>query len=169
MAQTSHILVEPHLIDADFRKAWMPFFYKSKHPVVTVEQFLSFVDLFLPQEPVLDLSRITGQDLSGVARAEKSTAGGLDGWAWNEIRSLPLAWFCGLAILLHLVETAAVWPQGLLVAYINMIPEVDGDSTPLGSALPLCSPCYTQTVDVPSGLLTSRIGSRAGFLSLSLV
>ena len=40
--------------------------------MVTVEQFLDFVDPFLPQEPVLDLPRITtGQDLLEV-----------DGW-WS--------------------------------------------------------------------------------------
>ena len=38
----------------------------------------------------------------------------------------------GLAILLELVETSGVWPQGLLDAYIAMIPKADGDSTPLG-------------------------------------
>ena len=52
---------------------------------------------------------------------KKSTAGGLDGWAWNEIKALPLPWFSGLAILLELVETAGVWPQGLLDAYIALI------------------------------------------------
>ena len=39
---SSHILVEPHLIDAEFRKAWMPFFCRSGHPVVTPDQFLGF-------------------------------------------------------------------------------------------------------------------------------
>ena len=43
VAQTSRILVEPHLIDAGFRKAWMPHFCRSGHPVVTVDQFLDFV------------------------------------------------------------------------------------------------------------------------------
>ena len=59
-------------------------------------------------------------------------AGGLDGWAWNEIKALPLPWFSGLGILLELVETTGVWPQGLLDAFFTMIPKVDGDSTPLG-------------------------------------
>ena len=67
-----------------------------------------------------------------MARAKKATAGGLDGWAWNEIKALSFPWFSGLAILLELVETAGVWPQGLLDAYIAMIPKADGDSTPLG-------------------------------------
>ena len=80
----------------------------------TVNQFLDFVDPFLPQEPVLDLPRITGQDLMEVSGAEKSTDGGLDGWAWNEIKALPLAWFSGLAIFLDVVASSAVWPQGLL-------------------------------------------------------
>ena len=36
---------------------------------------------------------------------------------------------------LILVEATAVWPQGLLDAYLAMIPKVDGDSTPLGQRL----------------------------------
>ena len=85
----------------------------------------------LPQEPQFDFPRITGSDLQEVAGAQKSTAGGLDGWAWHEIKALLLPWVSGLAILLELVETAGTWPQGLLDAYIAMIPKADGDSTPL--------------------------------------
>ena len=81
---------------------------------------------------IFDLPRITGRDLEEVARAKKSTAGGLDGWAWNEIKALPLPWFSGLAILLNLVETSGTWPQGLLDAQIAMIPKADGDSASLG-------------------------------------
>ena len=62
--QSSRILVEPHLIDAEFRKAWMPFFCRSGNPVVTPDQFLDFGHL-LPQEPYLDLPRITGRGLAG--------------------------------------------------------------------------------------------------------
>ena len=94
--------MEPHLIDAEFREAWMPFFCRSGHPVVTEDQFLSFVGPFLPQEDVLEIPRITGQDPVEVARAKRSSAGGLDGWAWNEIQALSLAWFSGLAILLNI-------------------------------------------------------------------
>ena len=73
--KSSRILVEPHLIDAEFRKAWMPFFCRSGHPVVTPDQFLDFVGHLLPQEPYLDLPRITGRDLQEVARAKKSSHG----------------------------------------------------------------------------------------------
>ena len=66
-----------------------------------------------------------------MASAKESTAGDLDGWAWDEIKALPLPWFSGLAILLELVESTGIWPQGLLDAYIAMIPEADGDSAPL--------------------------------------
>ena len=86
--QSSRIFVEPHLIDAEFRKAWMPFICRSGHPVVTPDQFLDFVGHLLPQEPQLDLPRITGRDLQEVAWAKMSTAGRLDGWAWNEIKVL---------------------------------------------------------------------------------
>ena len=109
--QSSRILVEPHLIDAEFRKAWMPYFCRSGHPHVSAAQFLDFIGHFLPQENLLDLPRITGRDLQEVARAKRSTAGGLDGWAWNEIKALPLPWFSGLAILLELVESTGTWPS----------------------------------------------------------
>ena len=123
--QSFRILVEPHLFDAEFGQAWMPFFCRAGHPVVTVDQFINFVD---PSS----LPAISGQDLLEVAKAKKSTAGGLDGWAWNEIKALPLPWFSGLAILLNFVESTGVWPQGLLDACIAMIPKADGDSTPSG-------------------------------------
>ena len=88
--KSSRVLVEPHLNDAEFRKDWMPFFCRSGHPVVSAGQFLDFVGHLLPQEPHLDLPRVTGRDLQEVVRAEMSTAGGLDGWAWNELKALPL-------------------------------------------------------------------------------
>ena len=65
-----------------------------------------------------------------------STAGGL-GWASHEVKALPLAWFSGLALLLNMVESTAVWPQGLLDAKIAVIQKVDADSTSLGQR-PLC-------------------------------
>ena len=68
VAKTSKIFVELHLIDAEFRKAWMPFFCRSGHPVITNDQFLAFVDPFLHQEAVIDLP-------------QRSAAGGWDGWA----------------------------------------------------------------------------------------
>ena len=79
----------------------MPFFCRSGHRVVTIDQFLAFVGHLLPQELLLHLPRITGRDLQEIARAKKSTAGGLDGWAWSEIKALPLPLFSGLALLLR--------------------------------------------------------------------
>ena len=50
--QSSQILVEPHLIGAEFRKACgCLFFCRSGHPAVTPDQFLDFVGHLLPQEP----------------------------------------------------------------------------------------------------------------------
>ena len=42
---------------------------------------------------------------------------------------LPVSWFDGLARILSCVEDFCVWPEGLLDAYIAMIPKVDGDAT----------------------------------------
>ena len=62
---SSRILVEPHLIDAEFRKAWMPFFCRYGHLVVTADRFLNLVGRLLPQEPHLELLRITGSGFAG--------------------------------------------------------------------------------------------------------
>ena len=56
IANSSRILVEPHLIDAEFRKAWMPYFCRSGHPHVSSDQFLDFIGHFLPQENLLWIS-----------------------------------------------------------------------------------------------------------------
>ena len=108
----------------------MPFFCGAGHPEFTVTQFLAFVGSFITQEAEIDLPPISGRELMEVVRTRESTAGGLDSWAWNEIKALPLPWFSGLAILFNLVETTGNWPQGSLDAYIAMISNADG-VTPL--------------------------------------
>ena len=118
--------MEPHLIDAEFRKAWMPFLCQSGHPVVTVDQFLTFVDPFLPQEAVIDLPRITGEDLLEVAGAKRSTAGGMDG---PGMRSSPCPF---LGFLINVVELTGDWLHGLLDVFFAMIPKADGDSALVG-------------------------------------
>ena len=45
---------------------------------------------------------------------------------------MPAPWFDGVARILLMGEADGVWPEGLLDAYIAMIPEDDGDATPLG-------------------------------------
>ena len=51
---------------------------------------------------------------------------------------MPAPWFDGLARILRMVEADGVWPEGLLGAYIAMIPKVDGDATPSGQTA-LCT------------------------------
>ena len=53
------------------------------------------------------------------------------------VQTLPVAWFDWLAAIFTLVEEEGVWPDGLLDAYVAMIPKSDGDWTPLGQR-PLC-------------------------------
>ena len=54
---------------------------------------------------------------------------------WRELKVLPVSWFDGLARILAKVEDLGVWPEGLLDAYIAMIPKTDGDAAPLGQRL----------------------------------
>ena len=45
----------------------------------------------------------------------------------RELKVLPVFWFDGLARILSKVEETGVWPEGLLHAYIALIPKTDGD------------------------------------------
>ena len=76
---------------------------------------------------------MTGQMLADVVvQCKGATAGSLDGWGWRELKVLPVSWYDELARILTKVEDIGVWPDGLLDAYIAMIPKTDGDATPLG-------------------------------------
>ena len=137
--QSSRILVEPHLIGAEFRKSWMPFFCTSGHPVVTSDQFLEFVGHLLPQEPHLDLPRITGRDLQEVLVLKSLL---LEVWMGGLGMKLRLCRCLGFLVWLFFwiwCETTGTWPQGLLDAYIAMCPKADGDSTSPVNGPSVCS------------------------------
>ena len=85
----------------------------------------------------VDLAPLTGDMLYDAVQRKKPTAGSLDGWGWREFKALPVAWFDGLAAIFTLVEEEGVWPDGLLDAYVAMIPKSGGFCTPLGQR-PLC-------------------------------
>ena len=53
-------------------------------------------------------------------------------WELRELKVLPVSWFDELARILTKVEDTGAWPDGLLDAYIALIPKTDGDATPLG-------------------------------------
>ena len=131
----SGVLADPARIDEEFRKAWLPYFCRSGQRETSLDEFGFEVDGWLPILPEIHLPRLTGQMLA--------TAGSLDGWGWREFKVLPVSWYDQLARILSNVEQVGVWPDGLLDAYIAMIPKTDGDATPLARGLLVCSrSCY---------------------------
>ena len=128
----SGVLSDPMRIDEEFQKAWLAYFCRSGRRETNLEEFAHEVGGWLPVLPEDELLRLTGSLLAEVVRKKKSTADGLDGWGWREFKVLPVSWFDGLARILSCVEDFGVWPDGLLDAYIAMIPKVDGDVTHLG-------------------------------------
>ena len=62
--------------------------------------------------------------LADVVHRKGVTAGSLDGWGWREMKVLPLSWSDELARILTKVEDVGVWLDGLLDAYIAMIPRL---------------------------------------------
>ena len=133
----SGVLSDPNQIDAEFRKAWLPYFCRSGQRETSLDEFSFEVDGWLPILPEVHLPRLTGQMLSDVVLRKSISAGSLDGWGWRELKALPVSWFDQLACILTKVEDLGVWPDSLLDAYIAMIPKTGGDSTPLGQR-PLC-------------------------------
>ena len=116
----------------------MPYFSRSSRGSADLNDFSQEVGGgWLPVLDVFHLPPLTGDVLVDVVRKKKSTAGGLDGWGWKELKALPPAWFDGLARILRLVEETGVGPDGLLDAYVAMIPKSGGDATPLVQR-PLC-------------------------------
>ena len=107
------------------------------------------VDGWLPLLPDVSLPRLTGRMLADVVQRKSATAGSLDGWGWRELKVLLVSWYDGLARILPAVEDTGVWPDGLLDAYIAMIPKTDGDATPLGLrplyVLPIVSRIWAST------------------------
>ena len=132
----SGVLSGPNQTDAEFRKAWLPYFCRSGQRETSLDEFGFEADRWLPLLPEVHLPRLTGQMLGDVVHRKGVSAGGLDGW-WREFKVLPVSWFDELARILTKVEDLGVWPDGLLDAYITMIPKTDGDATPLGQR-PLC-------------------------------
>ena len=137
----SGVLADPARIDEEFRKAWLPYFCRSGQRDTRLEEFDFEFGEWLPLLPEISLPRLTGRVLADVVQRKGATAGSLDGWGWRELKVLPVSWYDELARILTKVENFGIWPDGLLEAYIAMIPKTDGDSTPLGqrplSVLPI--------------------------------
>ena len=115
----------------NFEKLGFPNFCRSGRRETNLEEFAHEVEGWLPVLPEFFLPRLTGGLLADVVHRKKVTAGRLDGWGWREFKVLPVSWFDGLARILSCVEDFGVWPEGLLDAYIAVIPKIDGDATPL--------------------------------------
>ena len=50
---------------------------------------------------------------------------------------MPVSWFDGSCSYFSRVEETGIWPEGLLDAYISLIPKIDGNAIHLGQR-PLC-------------------------------
>ena len=117
----SGVLADLARIDEEFRKAWLPYFFRSGQREASLDEFDREVDGWLPLLPEVSLPRSTGQVLADVVQRKGATAGSLDGWGWRELKVLPVSWYDQLAHILSKVEDTGVWPDGLLDAYIAMI------------------------------------------------
>ena len=116
----SGVIADPALIDAKFRDSWMPYFSRSSRGPADLDDFSREVaGGWLPVLDIFHFLPLTGDVLAEVVRKKKSTAGGLDGWGWRELKALPL--LLGLMVLL----VSFVWLRrrvfGLMVCLTLML------------------------------------------------
>ena len=104
----SGVLSDPTEIDAEFRKAWLPYFCRSGQRETSLDEFSFEVDGWLPLLPEVQHPRLTGQMLFDVVNHKSVSAGGLDGWGWRELKVFPVSWCDGLARILTKVEELGV-------------------------------------------------------------
>ena len=117
----SGVLADPLRIDEEFQKAWFPnFFCRGK---TNLEEFAHEVGGWLPVLTEVVLPRLSGSLLAEWFIGRRLL---------REFKVLPVSWFDDLARISSCVEDSGVWPDGLLDAYIAMIPKTDGNATPLG-------------------------------------
>ena len=155
----SGVLADPARIEEEFRKAWLPYFCRSGQREASLDEF---------DRDEVSLPRLTGQVLADVVQREGATAGSLDGWGWRELKVLLVSWYDELARTLSEVEDTGVWPDGLLDAYIAMIPKTDVMLPPLVKGL-----LVFFLLCIVFGLLlvwvSLKIGFSLGFLLLFIV
>ena len=123
---------ESFLTDQELRSSWMPIFCRTDRGAACEDSFVREVGRWLPRLPEIVLPPLNGQMLYDAVASKYASAGSLDGWNWRELKALPVCWFDGLGAILGLTEETGVWPEGLLDAYMIMIPKAEGNSTPLG-------------------------------------
>ena len=109
---------DPNQIDAEFRKAWLPYFCRSGQRETSLDEFSFEVDGWLPVLPEIHLPRLTGQMLADVVLRKGISAGSLDGWGWRELKALPVSWFDELARILIKVR---IWVSGLMVSWMRTL------------------------------------------------
>ena len=114
----SGVIADPALIDAKFWEAWMPYFSRYSRGSADLDDFSQVVaGGWLPMLDVFHLPPLTGDVLVDVVRKKKSTAGGLDGWGWKELKALPL----GLMVLLGFFVWLRRRVFGLMVCLTLML------------------------------------------------
>ena len=115
----SGVLSDPHTIDEEFRKAWLPFFCRSGQRETSLDEFGFEVDWWLPLLPEIHLPRLTGQMLADVVHRKGVTAGGLDGWVGWSFR---FCLFLGLMNWLEFLPKLRIWVFGLMGCWMLILP-----------------------------------------------
>ena len=133
----SGVISDPDRIDEQFRKAWLPFCCRAGRGAVDISAFDWELGGWLPHLGEVDLPPLFGSDLYYVVQHKQASASGLDGWEWRDLKAFLESSFDWLAVVLSWVELDGVWPEGLLVACITLIPKADSDATLLVQR-PLC-------------------------------
>ena len=121
----SRVLADPARIDEEFRKAWLPYYCRSGQGETSLEEFTHEVEVGCLSSRRLLCRGFLGRCLLRlfIVRALLLVV-----WMAGIGGSSRLCWLPGLMVLL---VSCLRWSiEGLLDAYLAMIPKTDGDATP---------------------------------------
>ena len=114
----SGVLSDPNQIDAEFRKAWLPYFCRSGQRETSLDEFGFEVDVWLPLLPEVHLPRLTGQLLADVVQRVLLPVVWMAGVGGSSRSCLSLGLMVWLVFLLKL----RIWVSGLMVCWMLFVP-----------------------------------------------
>ena len=120
----SHVEVSPAIWTGHFMKEWDTFWNRDQDEG-SAEGMDRYLDL-VSQLPPFELDTLTGEVLHAAIRGLKTVSmRGCDGWAYGELKLLPVQSLDTLACIFRAIEAGAPWPPSLRQWFLVLLRKDD--------------------------------------------
>jgi hypothetical protein len=160
--QAGTIATSPKEIDAIIREMY-GHVKEGEDPEEFANKYTEDYDAYIFKQPEMEIEAITAEDVEGVVRNQKETAGGMDQWMPAEFKLLSKEACHHLAMMFNMVEKGAAWPKNTTVARAAFLAkEEESDMDPLDyRVLLMLSSAYRTYAKVRLAHLQPWIGTWA--------